>query len=185
MLTLFGNYTLLNVFLAIAVDNLANAQELTAAENKVLIMVMRLMKVMVMTVMAMMMMSLMVLPSTTLPMLRSSLLVLIMVAMMVMTMMKRMMTLIKKVSRQQRRVRRRKLEHDCRFETNIRLQINANKHKQTNTNTRTNTSKIFVLSEFVFFRRSSWQVQGCRKKNSSEKCLNTIFNSHLSTQNDF
>uniref|UniRef100_A0A8C4N6Y8 Uncharacterized protein n=1 Tax=Eptatretus burgeri TaxID=7764 RepID=A0A8C4N6Y8_EPTBU len=28
-LTLFGNYTLLNVFLAIAVDNLANAQELT------------------------------------------------------------------------------------------------------------------------------------------------------------
>ena len=40
ILTLFGNYTLLNVFLAIAVDNLANAQELTAAENKVLIMVM-------------------------------------------------------------------------------------------------------------------------------------------------
>ena len=35
ILTLFGNYTLLNVFLAIAVDNLANAQELTAAENKV------------------------------------------------------------------------------------------------------------------------------------------------------
>jgi hypothetical protein len=35
VLTLFGNYTLLNVFLAIAVDNLANAQELTAAENKV------------------------------------------------------------------------------------------------------------------------------------------------------
>ena len=34
VLTLFGNYTLLNVFLAIAVDNLANAQELTAAENK-------------------------------------------------------------------------------------------------------------------------------------------------------
>ncbi len=34
ILTLFGNYTLLNVFLAIAVDNLANAQELTAAENK-------------------------------------------------------------------------------------------------------------------------------------------------------
>lgn len=32
ILTLFGNYTLLNVFLAIAVDNLANAQELTAAE---------------------------------------------------------------------------------------------------------------------------------------------------------
>nr|XP_043882709.1 calcium channel, voltage-dependent, N type, alpha 1B subunit, a isoform X4 [Solea senegalensis] len=29
ILTLFGNYTLLNVFLAIAVDNLANAQELT------------------------------------------------------------------------------------------------------------------------------------------------------------
>lgn len=34
ILTLFGNYTLLNVFLAIAVDNLANAQELTAAENQ-------------------------------------------------------------------------------------------------------------------------------------------------------
>ncbi len=34
VLTLFGNYTLLNVFLAIAVDNLANAQELTAAENQ-------------------------------------------------------------------------------------------------------------------------------------------------------
>lgn len=33
VLTLFGNYTLLNVFLAIAVDNLANAQELTAAED--------------------------------------------------------------------------------------------------------------------------------------------------------
>ena len=33
ILTLFGNYTLLNVFLAIAVDNLANAQELTAAEE--------------------------------------------------------------------------------------------------------------------------------------------------------
>ena len=31
---MFGNYTLLNVFLAIAVDNLANAQELTAAENQ-------------------------------------------------------------------------------------------------------------------------------------------------------
>ena len=30
-----GNYILLNVFLAIAVDNLANAQELTAAENQV------------------------------------------------------------------------------------------------------------------------------------------------------
>ncbi|KAK7939766.1 hypothetical protein WMY93_003092 [Mugilogobius chulae] len=30
VLTLFGNYTLLNVFLAIAVDNLANAQELTS-----------------------------------------------------------------------------------------------------------------------------------------------------------
>ena len=30
-----GNFILLNVFLAIAVDNLANAQELTAAENKV------------------------------------------------------------------------------------------------------------------------------------------------------
>ncbi|XP_026668099.1 voltage-dependent calcium channel type A subunit alpha-1 isoform X6 [Ceratina calcarata] len=33
VLVLFGNYTLLNVFLAIAVDNLANAQELSAAEN--------------------------------------------------------------------------------------------------------------------------------------------------------
>ncbi|RZC43172.1 cacophony A, partial [Asbolus verrucosus] len=33
-LMLFGNYTLLNVFLAIAVDNLANAQELTAAEEE-------------------------------------------------------------------------------------------------------------------------------------------------------
>uniref|UniRef100_A0AAY4DQF7 Voltage-dependent calcium channel alpha-1 subunit IQ domain-containing protein n=1 Tax=Denticeps clupeoides TaxID=299321 RepID=A0AAY4DQF7_9TELE len=32
VLTLFGNYTLLNVFLAIAVDNLANAQELTKDE---------------------------------------------------------------------------------------------------------------------------------------------------------
>ena len=39
VLTLFGNYTLLNVFLAIAVDNLANAQELTAAENKVKILI--------------------------------------------------------------------------------------------------------------------------------------------------
>lgn len=34
ILVLFGNYTLLNVFLAIAVDNLANAQELTAAEEQ-------------------------------------------------------------------------------------------------------------------------------------------------------
>ncbi|XP_051864677.1 voltage-dependent calcium channel type A subunit alpha-1 isoform X9 [Drosophila albomicans] len=34
VLVLFGNYTLLNVFLAIAVDNLANAQELTAAEEE-------------------------------------------------------------------------------------------------------------------------------------------------------
>lgn len=34
ILTLFGNYTLLNVFLAIAVDNLANAQEMTAAEEE-------------------------------------------------------------------------------------------------------------------------------------------------------
>uniref|UniRef100_A0A8C9WB04 Voltage-dependent calcium channel type A subunit alpha-1 n=1 Tax=Scleropages formosus TaxID=113540 RepID=A0A8C9WB04_SCLFO len=34
VLTLFGNYTLLNVFLAIAVDNLANAQELTKAEDQ-------------------------------------------------------------------------------------------------------------------------------------------------------
>ncbi|XP_046893571.1 voltage-dependent P/Q-type calcium channel subunit alpha-1A [Hypomesus transpacificus] len=33
VLTLFGNYTLLNVFLAIAVDNLANAQELTKDEQ--------------------------------------------------------------------------------------------------------------------------------------------------------
>uniref|UniRef100_A0A8D2ZYD0 Voltage-dependent calcium channel type A subunit alpha-1 n=1 Tax=Scophthalmus maximus TaxID=52904 RepID=A0A8D2ZYD0_SCOMX len=36
VLTLFGNYTLLNVFLAIAVDNLANAQELTKVmKNKI------------------------------------------------------------------------------------------------------------------------------------------------------
>lgn len=34
ILVLFGNYTLLNVFLAIAVDNLASAQELTAAEQE-------------------------------------------------------------------------------------------------------------------------------------------------------
>lgn len=34
VLVLFGNYTLLNVFLAIAVDNLANAQELTAQEEE-------------------------------------------------------------------------------------------------------------------------------------------------------
>ncbi|XP_042565276.1 probable voltage-dependent N-type calcium channel subunit alpha-1B [Clupea harengus] len=34
ILTLFGNYTLLNVFLAIAVDNLANAQELTKDEEQ-------------------------------------------------------------------------------------------------------------------------------------------------------
>ncbi|XP_039530211.1 calcium channel, voltage-dependent, P/Q type, alpha 1A subunit, b isoform X8 [Pimephales promelas] len=34
VLTLFGNYTLLNVFLAIAVDNLANAQELTKDEQQ-------------------------------------------------------------------------------------------------------------------------------------------------------
>lgn len=34
VLVLFGNYTLLNVFLAIAVDNLANAQELSAAEDE-------------------------------------------------------------------------------------------------------------------------------------------------------
>ncbi|XP_076066879.1 calcium voltage-gated channel subunit cacophony isoform X6 [Oratosquilla oratoria] len=34
ILVVFGNYTLLNVFLAIAVDNLANAQELTAAEEE-------------------------------------------------------------------------------------------------------------------------------------------------------
>ncbi|XP_043195368.1 voltage-dependent calcium channel type A subunit alpha-1-like isoform X4 [Amphibalanus amphitrite] len=34
VLVVFGNYTLLNVFLAIAVDNLANAQELTAAEEE-------------------------------------------------------------------------------------------------------------------------------------------------------
>ncbi|EUB57745.1 Voltage-dependent L-type calcium channel subunit alpha-1D [Echinococcus granulosus] len=33
LLMIFGNYTLLNVFLAIAVDNLANAQELTAVEE--------------------------------------------------------------------------------------------------------------------------------------------------------
>ncbi|KAM9612524.1 voltage-dependent P/Q-type calcium channel subunit alpha-1A isoform 4-T4 [Morphnus guianensis] len=35
VLTLFGNYTLLNVFLAIAVDNLANAQELTKVRTGV------------------------------------------------------------------------------------------------------------------------------------------------------
>ncbi|KAI5627196.1 voltage-dependent R-type calcium channel subunit alpha-1E isoform X2 [Silurus asotus] len=34
VLTLIGNYTLLNVFLAIAVDNLANAQELTKDEEE-------------------------------------------------------------------------------------------------------------------------------------------------------
>ncbi|XP_036409855.1 voltage-dependent R-type calcium channel subunit alpha-1E-like isoform X2 [Megalops cyprinoides] len=34
VLTLFGNYTLLNVFLAIAVDNLANAQELTKVQEE-------------------------------------------------------------------------------------------------------------------------------------------------------
>ncbi|PAA86585.1 hypothetical protein BOX15_Mlig012532g2 [Macrostomum lignano] len=34
ILLLFGNYTLLNVFLAIAVDNLANAQELTAMDEQ-------------------------------------------------------------------------------------------------------------------------------------------------------
>ncbi|CAL8071002.1 unnamed protein product [Calicophoron daubneyi] len=34
LVMLFGNYTLLNVFLAIAVDNLANAQELTEAEEE-------------------------------------------------------------------------------------------------------------------------------------------------------
>uniref|UniRef100_A0A8C5SY05 Voltage-dependent N-type calcium channel subunit alpha n=1 Tax=Laticauda laticaudata TaxID=8630 RepID=A0A8C5SY05_LATLA len=34
VLTLFGNYTLLNVFLAIAVDNLANAQELTKVKQQ-------------------------------------------------------------------------------------------------------------------------------------------------------
>ncbi|KAG8192014.1 hypothetical protein JTE90_001744 [Oedothorax gibbosus] len=34
ILVLFGNYTLLNVFLAIAVDNLANAQELTLAQEE-------------------------------------------------------------------------------------------------------------------------------------------------------
>ena len=33
-LTLFGNYTLLNVFLAIAVDSLAQAQEMTALEER-------------------------------------------------------------------------------------------------------------------------------------------------------
>ena len=51
VLTLFGNYTLLNVFLAIAVDNLANAQELTAAENKVLITAMITMTLMLMVLM--------------------------------------------------------------------------------------------------------------------------------------
>ena len=34
VLTIFGNYTLLNVFLAIAVDNLANAQEMTEADDE-------------------------------------------------------------------------------------------------------------------------------------------------------
>lgn len=34
ILVLFGNYTLLNVFLAIAVDNLANAQEMTAQQEE-------------------------------------------------------------------------------------------------------------------------------------------------------
>lgn len=34
ILVLFGNYTLLNVFLAIAVDNLANAQEMTAVQEE-------------------------------------------------------------------------------------------------------------------------------------------------------
>ena len=34
-LTMFGNYTLLNVFLAIAVDSLGQAQEMTALEEKV------------------------------------------------------------------------------------------------------------------------------------------------------
>ena len=34
VLVLFGNYTLLNVFLAIAVDNLANAQGLTAQQEE-------------------------------------------------------------------------------------------------------------------------------------------------------
>merc|ERR1719219_1771140 len=33
-LTMFGNYTLLNVFLAIAVDALGQAQEMTALEEK-------------------------------------------------------------------------------------------------------------------------------------------------------
>ena len=34
ILVVFGNYTLLNVFLAIAVDNLANAQELTKDQEE-------------------------------------------------------------------------------------------------------------------------------------------------------
>jgi len=34
ILVLFGNYTLLNVFLAIAVDNLTKAQELSAIEEE-------------------------------------------------------------------------------------------------------------------------------------------------------
>ena len=33
-MVLFGNYTLLNVFLAIMVDNLANAQEVTAQQEE-------------------------------------------------------------------------------------------------------------------------------------------------------
>ena len=47
-----------------------------------------------------------------------------------------MMTLMRLVSRQQKRVKQRKLELDCRFETNARLQINTNTiNKQINTNT--------------------------------------------------
>ena len=47
-----------------------------------------------------------------------------------------MMTLMRLVSRQQKRVKQRKLELDCRFETNARLQINTQTiNKQINTNT--------------------------------------------------
>ena len=47
-----------------------------------------------------------------------------------------MMALMRLVSRQQKRVKQRKLELDCRFETNARLQIITNTiNKQINTNT--------------------------------------------------
>ena len=53
-----------------------------------------------------------------------------------MTLMRLVSTLMMMVSRQQKRVKQRKLELDCRFETNARLQINTNTiNKQINTNT--------------------------------------------------